>query len=381
MSFNSEFDFLINAQFLRKFTLLMSKTYKIAVINGDGIGAEIVPAGVAVLDAVAEKHGITIEKKMFPYGAGYYKAHGKFMADNALEELKGFDAIFFGAVGLPEIDDTLPARDYTFKVRTTFKQYVNYRPVKLFAGLESPLRAKKSEDIDFVVVRENNEGEFVQTGTTMYPDQAEGMAMDTSIFTRFGIERIAHYSFKLARKRKNRVTNVTKSNTLINSLAYWDKVIAEVAEQYPDVEYHKMYIDNASASFVLRPEVFDVILTTNLFGDILSDLGGAIMGSLGLGGSGNINPESEFPSMFEPIHGSAPDIAGQNIANPIGQIWSAAIMLEHLGEKEAAKDIVAGIEHATAQGNLTKDLGGTASTTDIANRVAEFIQTSKTVIA
>lgn len=355
----------------------MGKSYKIAVVNGDGIGAEIVPAGVSVLDAAAEKHGFQLNKEEFPFGAGYYKDHGKFMSDDALEVLKGFDAIYFGAVGLPEIDDTLPARDYTFKVRTSFKQYVNYRPVKLFAGIDSPLRNKGKEDIDFVVVRENNEGEFVQTGTTMYPDQPEGMAMDTSIFTRFGIERIAHYAFKLARKRKKQVTNVTKSNTLINSLAYWDKVIAEVALEYPDVAFQKMYIDNASASFVLRPEVFDVILTTNLFGDILSDLGGAIMGSLGLGGSGNINPENEFPSMFEPIHGSAPDIAGKNIANPVGQIWSAAIMLEHLGEIEAANDIMAGIEHATAQGNLTKDLGGTASTSEIANRVVEFILKTK----
>ncbi|CAN0364471.1 unnamed protein product, partial [Ectocarpus sp. 4 AP-2014] len=196
---------------------------------------------------------------------------------------------------------------------------------------------------------------------------------------RFGIERIAHYSFKLARKRNKRVTNVTKSNTLINSLAYWDRVIAEVATQYPDVEYNKMYIDNASASFVLRPEIFDVILTTNLFGDILSDLGGAIMGSLGLGGSGNINPEKDFPSMFEPIHGSAPDIAGQNIANPIGQIWSAAIMLEHLGETEAAQDIVNGIERTTAKGNLTKDLNGNASTSELANSVVDFIQSEKMV--
>lgn len=352
----------------------MSKSYKVAVVNGDGIGAEIVPAGVSVLDAVAKKHGFNIEKESFPFGAGYYKAHGKFMSDDAIETLKKFDAIYFGAVGLPEIDDTLPARDYTFKVRTELNQYVNYRPVKLFSGLKSPLRTKTEADIDFVVVRENNEGEFVQSGKTFYPDDAHGFATDTSVFTRFGIERIAHYSFKLARKRRSKVTNVTKSNTLINSLAYWDRVIEEVSKEYPDVAYNKMYIDNASASFVLRPEVFDVIVTTNLFGDILSDLGGAIMGSLGLGGSGNINPEKDFPSMFEPIHGSAPDIAGQNIANPIGQIWSAAIMLEHLGEIEAANDIVAGIQATTAEGNLTVDLGGSSSTSDIAARVVKHIE-------
>lgn len=351
----------------------MGKQYKIAVVNGDGIGNEIVPAGVSVLKAVANKYNFEIATEDFSWGAGYYVKHGEFMPKDGLETLKKFDAIYFGAVGLPEVDDTLPAKDYTFKVRTELEQYVNYRPVKLFSGVQSPLRDKTEKDIDFVILRENNEGEFVQNGKIFYPDTPNGCAVDTSMVTRLGVERIAHYAFKLAQKRRKKVTNVTKSNTLIYTLGFWDKVIAEVAAQYPDVEYSKMYIDNASASFVLKPEVFDVIVTTNMMGDILSDLGGAIMGSLGLGGSGNINPEGDFPSMFEPIHGSAPDIAGQNIANPIGQIWSAAIMLEHLGEQEAADSIVAGIEHATAQGNLTKDLKGNASTSQIAERIVSFI--------
>lgn len=351
----------------------MSKEYKIAVVNGDGIGNEIVPAGMKVLNAVSKKFGFKLNTENFPYGAGYFLEHGKFMADNALEELKSFDAIYFGAVGLPEVDDTLPAKDYTFKVRTEFQQYVNYRPVKLFAGVESPLRYKEEKDIDFVIIRENNEGEFVQSGKILHPETPGGMAIDTSIFTRHGIERIAHYSFKLARKRNKKVTNVTKSNTLINSLLFWDMVIAEVAEQYPDVEYSKMYVDNAAASFVLKPEVFDVIVTTNMIGDILSDLGGAIIGSLGLGGSGNINPESDFPSMFEPIHGSAPDIAGQNIANPVGQIWSAAIMLEHLGEIEASKAIVNAINAATSKGEFTKDLGGSASTEQVTENILQAL--------
>lgn len=351
----------------------MGKQYKIAVVNGDGIGNEIVPAGVSVLKAVAEKYKFTLETEDFSWGAGHYLKHGEFMPKDGLETLKKFDAIYFGAVGLPEVDDTLPARDYTFKVRTELEQYVNYRPVKLFSGVQSPLRDKTEKDIDFVILRENNEGEFVQNGKILYPDTPNGVAVDTSMVTRLGVERIARYAFKLARTRRKKVTNVTKSNTLIYTLGFWDKVIQEVADQYPDVEYSKMYIDNASASFVLKPEVFDVIVTTNMMGDILSDLGGAIMGSLGLGGSGNINPEGNFPSMFEPIHGSAPDIAGQNIANPIGQIWSAAIMLEHLGEKEAAQNIVDGIEHATAQGNLTKDLKGTATTAEIAARIVNFI--------
>lgn len=345
------------------------KTYKIAVVYGDGIGHEIVPAGLKVLNAAAEKFGFKLETEQFLWGAGYYKKHGEFMPASGLETLKAFDAIYFGAVGDPEVDDTLPAMLYTFKVRTHFKQYVNYRPVKLLPGIESPLRYKSHEDIDFVVVRENNEGEFVQNGKIIRGDSPEGLAMDTSIFTRVGIERIAHYSFKLAQSRRKKVTNVTKSNTLIHSLAYWDSVIEEVSKQYPDVEYSKMYVDNASASFVLKPEVFDVIVTTNMIGDILSDLGGAIMGSLGLGPSGNINPEKEFPSMFEPIHGSAPDIAGQGIANPVGSIWSGALMLDHIGEKEAAKAIIKGIEATTRKGIITIDLGGKAKTQEIAEEV------------
>ena len=349
------------------------KNYKIAVVPGDGIGHEIVPAGLKVLHAAAEKHQFTLETQQFPWGAGYYKQHGKFMPDDGLETLRQFDAIYFGAVGDPEVDDTLPAMLYTFRVRTAFQQYVNYRPVKLLPGIESPLRYKSHDDIDFVVIRENNEGEFVQNGKIIHADQPYGLATDTSVFTRAGIERIAHFSFQLAQKRSKKVTNVTKSNTLIHSLAYWDRVIQEVAEQYPDVAYYKMYVDNASASFVLKPEVFDVIVTTNMIGDILSDLGGAIMGSLGLGPSGNINPEREYPSMFEPIHGSAPDIAGQGIANPVGAIWSGALMLEHLGETEAAAAIIQGIEATTQAGILTADLRGTARTQEIANSIIHHL--------
>ncbi|MEM9936763.1 MAG: isocitrate/isopropylmalate family dehydrogenase, partial [Bacteroidota bacterium] len=217
------------------------------------------------------------------------------------------------------------------------------------------------------------EGEFVQVGNQYMPDHENGMGVDTSIFTRKGIERVAHYAFQLARKRRKKLTHVTKSNTLINSLTYWDRVIKEVAAQYPDVAHDQMYIDNASASFVLKPEVFDVVLTTNLFGDILSDLGGAIMGSLGLGGAGNVNPEKDFPSMFEPIHGSAPDIAGKNVANPIGQFWSAALMLEHLGEVEAANNIMSAIDTATSKGILPVDLGGSASSSDMAKAVIDSL--------
>lgn len=349
------------------------KKYKIAAVHGDGIGHEIVPAGVEVLEAVAKKHNFLIETKTFLWGAGYFQMHGKFLPENGLDTLKQFDAIYFGAVGLPEVDDTLPFKLFTNFVRTNFKQYVNLRPVKLFAGLDSPLRHKSQKDIDFVIIRENNEGEFVQSGRQIYPDAPNGMALDTSIFTRKGTERVAHYAFKLAQKRSKHLTNVTKSNTLIHTLAYWDRIVEEVATGYPDVKYQKMYVDAASANFVLHPEYFDVILTTNMIGDILSDLGGAIMGSLGLGGSGNINPENDFPSMFEPIHGSAPDIAGKNKANPIGQIWSGALLLEHLGERSAATDMMQAINTVTSSNMLTADLGGSATTTEVAKAVIHVI--------
>lgn len=347
------------------------RQYKIAVVPGDGIGPEIVPSALEVVDALGAKLGFEIEKQEFPWGAGHYLNHGEFMPPDGLEILKPFDAIFFGSVGLPQVDDTLPAKDYTFKVRTGFQQYVNYRPVRTYPGFHGPLKDKK--EIDFVVVRENTEGEFVQVGSQIMPETENGMGIDTSVFTRKGIERIAHFSFQLARKRRKKVHHITKSNTLINSLTYWDKVINEVAQQYPDIEHYQMYIDNCSANFVLHPEIFDVVLTTNLFGDILSDLGGAIMGSLGLGGSGNINPKREYPSMFEPIHGSAPDIAGRNIANPLGTIWSAALMLDHLGESEAAIKIINAMDKTCADGILPVDLGGNAGTSEIADSIIERI--------
>ncbi len=347
------------------------RSYNIAVIPGDGIGPEIVPAGLRVLEKAAADSGFHLHTETFPWGAGYYRDHGEFLPDDGLDILRTFDAIYFGAVGLPDVDDTLPALLFTFKVRKAFQQYVNYRPAKLLPGVESPLRYKTAEDIDFIVIRENTEGEFVQAGSFIDPESPHGMAIETSVFTRAGIERVAHYSFRLARSRRGKVTNVTKSNTLIHSLAYWDKVIGEISREYPDVEYGKMYVDNASANFVLHPERFDVILTTNFIGDILSDLGGAIMGSLGLGPSGNINPEKIFPSMFEPIHGSAPDIAGKGIANPVGAIWSGAIMLEHLGETDAARRIVAAIGQTIQPGFSPVDIGGNAGTDEIADAVIQ----------
>jgi len=343
------------------------KEYKIAAVPGDGIGHEIIKAGIRVLDATAARNSFDFHFESFPFGSGYYKETGTFMPENALEELKKYDAIFFGGIGLPDVDDSLPAKEYTFKVRNNFKQYVNYRPSRSFPGVQSPLRANKK--IDFVVVRENNEGEFSQIGGQYMPHFQEGYGIDVSVFSRKGIERIAHYAFKLARKRRKLVTAVTKSNTLIHSLTYWDQVIREVSVEYQDVKLEYMYIDATTANFVLKPDHFDVVLTTNLFGDILSDLGGALMGSLGLGGSGNINPEKEFPSMFEPIHGSAPDIAGKGIANPVGTIWSAVMMLEHLGEPEAAEQLMNALDETCADGIVTPDLGGSETTDSVADAV------------
>lgn len=345
------------------------RIYKIAVVPGDGIGKEIVPAALRVAEVLGEKEGFKFDKEYFPWGAGNYLKTGEFMPSNGLETLKSFDAIFFGSVGLPEVDDTLPAREYTFKVRTGFQQYVNYRPVRTWPGFHGPLQEKKN--IDFIVIRENTEGEFVQVGSQIMPDTPNGMGIDTSVFTRRGIERVAHFAFQLARRRRKKVHHITKSNTLINSLTFWDRVIREVAHQYPDVEHYQMYIDNCSANFVLHPEIFDVVLTTNLFGDILSDLGGAVMGSLGLGGSGNINPEKDYPSMFEPIHGSAPDIAGKNIANPIGTVWSVVLMLDHLKESKAADKLMAAVDKTCADGILPLDLGGSYGTTEIADAIIE----------
>ena len=350
------------------------KEYKIAAVYGDGIGHEIVPTGLEILDLLAAKYGFTLQVETFLWGAHRYRDQGAFMPENGLELLGEFDAIYFGAVGLPEVDDRLPFRDFTYKVRKGFNQYVNYRPVKLLPGIEGPLKFKEAKDIDFVIIRENIEGEFVQNGKIFDPEKAHGFATETNLFTRHGIEQVAHYSFQLAQKRRKKLTNVTKSNTLIHTLYFWDQIMAEIAVQYPDVTYEKLYVDAASASFVLRPERFDVIVTTNMIGDILSDLGGAIMGSLGLGPSGNINPEKEFPSMFEPIHGSAPDIAGQGIANPIGQIWSGALLLEHLGETEAASELTNAIEQGVGTKIIPADLGGKNSTLEVKEILIDLIK-------
>lgn len=349
-------------------------TYRIAAVPGDGIGKEVIPEGLAVLHTVAEQHNFSLAVETFSWGAEYYLRHGLFMPVDGVDLLREFDAIYFGAIGHPAVDDSLPGPHYTFRIRKAFNQYVNLRPAYLMPGIQSPLHNKGTAEIDFVIVRENTEGELAGNGGILNPDQPNGVATQTAIFTRQGIERIAHYAFKLAQKRRGKVTNVTKSNALTYGLKYWDQVIGEVHLDYPDVAYDTMYVDAAVLNFVLRPERFDVIVTTNLFGDILSDLGGALVGSLGLCPSGNINPEQHFPSMFEPIHGSAPDIAGQGIANPLATIWSGAMMLEHLGETTAARHITEAIGAVLLDGPRPRDLGGTATTADIGKAVIAQLQ-------
>jgi tartrate dehydrogenase/decarboxylase/D-malate dehydrogenase len=350
------------------------KEYKIAAIPGDGIGKEVLPEGLKVLQAVVEKMDtFQLAVEQFPWGCEHYLETGTVMPEDGIQTLKNFDAIYFGASGHSQVPDYLSAWRLIFVIRHAFDQYVNLRPIKLFPGVATPLADVTPDEIDFVIVRENTEGEFAGPGGLVHAGYPHAVAVQTSVFTRQGVEQVARYSFELARERGGHVTNVTKSNAIQHSLVFWDQVINEVKEDYPDVAYETMYVDAAAMKFIQQPRRFDVIVTTNLFGDILSDLGAAMMGSIGIAASGNINPDTSQPSMFEPFHGSAPDIAGRGVANPTGAIWAGAMMLDHLGEKRAADLVLAAVAQVF-QGNVkTPDLGGTASTTQIGDAVAEAV--------
>jgi tartrate dehydrogenase/decarboxylase/D-malate dehydrogenase len=342
----------------------MTKDYRIAVLPGDGIGKEVMPQAVTILQAAAQLEGIfSLHTDSFPWGAEHFLASGEFMPANGLDILRQYDAILFTAAGHPAVTDFRSSWEFVFVIRKQFKQYANIRPVKSYSGVPTLLTAPDA--IDLVIVRENSEGEYAGPGGVVHADWDNGVALQTSVFTRAGIERIAHYAFKLARERRRKVTNITKSNAMLHSLVYWDRVIEEVSHKYPDVEYGFMLVDAASMKFVQNPAFFDVIVTTNQFGDILSDLGGAMAGSIGLCPSGNVNPEGDYPSMYEPVHGSAPDIAGKGIANPIGTILSGALMLKDLGQPQAAARIQAAVDAVLASGLKTRDLGGTASTSEM----------------
>jgi tartrate dehydrogenase/decarboxylase/D-malate dehydrogenase len=348
-------------------------TYKIAVLPGDGIGKEIVPVGLEVLQAVANATGtFELITEQFPWGCEHYLETGEIMPEDGINLLRQFDAIYFGAAGHPQVTDFLSAWKFIFIMRKNFKQYINMRPVKTWPGVPT-LLAKDHGEIDFVIVRENSEGEYAGPGGVVHAGFSNEVAIQTNVFTRHGVERVARYAFELARQRRGRVTNVTKSNAMLHGMVFWDRVVEEVRQDYPDVEYEFLYVDAATMKFIQNPTWFDVVLSTNLYGDILSDLGGAMTGSIGLSPSSNLNPEKEFPSMFEPVHGSAPDIAGKGIANPIATIMAGAMMLEYLGESSGADLIQQAVIQTLQDGIKSPDLGGTASTTQIGEAVVTRI--------
>jgi tartrate dehydrogenase/decarboxylase/D-malate dehydrogenase len=350
----------------------VAKTYEIAVIPGDGIGKEVVPEGMRVLEAAARRFGFALTWRPYDWSCERYAKTGAMMPPDGLEQIKAMQGIFLGAVGYPGVPDHVSLWGLLIPIRRGFRQYVNLRPVRLLAGVDSPLKDRKPGDIDFYVVRENNEGEYSEIGGRLYVDTPMEMAMQQTVFTRQGCDRIMRFAFDLAMKRKKHVTSATKSNGIIHTMPYWDERFAAVARDYPQVKIDQYHIDILTAHFVRNPHWFDVVVGSNLFGDILSDLGPAVVGSIGIAPSANINPEREFPSMFEPVHGSAPDIYGKNIANPIGQIWSGAMMLAHLGETAAADAIEQAIAAALADRSAPKtpDLGGKASTKELGAAIA-----------
>jgi tartrate dehydrogenase/decarboxylase / D-malate dehydrogenase len=351
------------------------KTYRIAVIPGDGIGNEVVPAAIRALEAAAQGR-FRFDWQHFPWGSAHYVEHGRMMPADALETLRPFDAIFFGAVGDPRIQDNVTLNGLLLPIRRRFDQFACVRPAVLYPGVRCPLAGKQPGDIDFIVVRENTEGEYAQVGGLLYPDGPHGVAVQSAIFTRHGTERVIRFAFELAerRNRKKLVTSVTKSNAQGFSMAFWDVVFAEVARDYPEIRTESLLVDAACMDLVRRPETFDVLVASNLFGDILTDLSAAITGSLGLAPSANLNPSRAFPSMFEPVHGSAPDIAGRGVANPMAQMLSGVMMLDFLGERDAAQLVeraVLGV--LAAQRDLTPDLGGKGTTQSVTDAIVNAI--------
>lgn len=350
--------------------------YSIAVIPGDGIGKEVMPEGIRALDAAASRFGFELSYAHFDWSCETYRQSGQMMPDDGLDQLQKHDAIFLGAVGFPGVPDHLSLWGLLIPIRRRFDQYVNLRPVRLLAGVPCPLQGKLPGDIDFWVVRENSEGEYSQLGGRMNEGTDEEAVIQVAHFTRKGTDRILRYAFDMARRiGRLHVTSATKSNGIFHSMPFWDERVAAVATDYPDVEVDQYHIDILAARFVMSPERFDIVVGSNLFGDILSDLGPGVTGTIAMAPSANINPERRYPSMFEPVHGSAPDIAGLGIANPVGQIWAGAMMLEHLGETAAAAAIVAGIERALVLPGapLTPDLGGTARTAALGQSIADQI--------
>jgi tartrate dehydrogenase/decarboxylase/D-malate dehydrogenase len=349
--------------------------YRIAVLPGDGIGKEVVPEGIRVLESVGHRFDIQFRWDTFTWGCETFTQTGRMMPEDGIDQLRERDAIFLGAVGFPGVPDHISLWGLLIPIRRQMQQYVNLRPVRMLRGMVSPLRGRGPADIDFIVVRENNEGEYSEIGGRVYHGTDDEVVVQETIFTRKGVDRVLHYAFELARQRDAKhVTSATKSNGIIHTMPYWDERFAAVASEYPDVRIDQYHIDILAAHFVLHPDWFDVVVGSNLFGDILSDLGPAVAGSIGIAPSANINPTGEYPSMFEPVHGSAPDIAGKGIANPIGQIWSGALMLDHLGHPEAAAAVEQAIETVLENTSLrTPDMGGKATTMELGAAIAEAV--------
>ena len=344
------------------------KKFKIGSIPGDGIGREVVPAATRVLDAVAELHGgLEFEYEEFPYSCEYYLQHGKMMPEDGIDRLSDSDAVFLGAVGNADlVPDHISLWGLLIKIRRDFEQQINVRPAKLLRGIKTPLVSPK--DFDLVIVRENSEGEYSEVGGRIYRGEDE-ISIQNNIFSRKGTERAMRYAFELADKRKKHVTSATKSNGIVHTMPFWDEVFKDLGEEYPEVETDSQHIDALSAFFVTQPEKFDIVVASNLFGDILSDIGAAIMGSVGIAPTANINVEGKYPSMFEPVHGSAPNIAGKGKANPIGQIWTAKMMLDHFGEEELGTLVLESIENTVSAGITTADIGGKHSTEEVTDEI------------
>lgn len=352
------------------------KKYKMAVIAGDGIGPEVIAEGVKVLDAIAAiDGGFKFEWTFFPWGCEYYLANGKMMDDNGIETLRRFDAIYLGAVGAPGVPDHISLWDLLLVIRKSFDQYVNLRPVKLLRGAPCPLKDVRREDIDMTFIRENSEGEYAGSGSWLYKDKPNEVVIQNGVFSRVGCERIIRYAYELAKKENKTLTSVSKGNALNYSMVFWDQIFKEVGRDYPDVKTYSLLVDAASMFMVKDPKRFEIVVTSNLFGDILTDLGAAISGGMGLAAGANLNPERKYPSMFEPIHGSAPDIAGKGIANPLASIWSASQILDFFGYEEHGRKVLSVIEKLLVEKTtLTPDVGGTASTSEVGDAAVSLLK-------
>ena len=351
-----------------------ARQYKIAAIPGDGIGHEVVPEGIRVIEAAGRRFGFSAAFQNFDWSCESFLKTGRMMPEDGLAQLRPFDAIFLGAVGYPGVPDHISLWGLLIPIRRDFRQYVNLRPIRLLPGIAPAVTNIAPQGIDFCVVRENNEGEYSNIGGRLYSGTEDELAVQQSVFTRRGCDRVMRFAFELAKSRKRHVTSATKSNGIIYTMPFWDERFAKMSQEYPQIRTDQFHIDILTAHFVRHPDWFDVVVGSNLFGDILSDLGPAVVGSIGIAPSANLNPEREFPSMFEPVHGSAPDIAGKGIANPIGQIWSGAMMLRHLGETEAADAIERSIESVLGgNGPRTADIGGSARTSEVGEAIAAHV--------